>query len=442
MPASAVVPPFIAPRQLLILLLQIGLLLLAAIVLGRLAARFNLPALVGELGAGVLLGPSVLPHLLPALSHWLIPADPVQFHLLDAVGQIGVLLLVALVAAQLDPGLVRARNAAVARISGFGLAVPFALGAAVAVAIPLSVAGTGKRTLLVLFLGVAMSVSAVPVIAKTLTDMGLVHREVAQLILAAGVIDDVFAWLMLSLLSSMATTGVTAGTLLHAVGGMLGLLLAAYVIGRPVISRFFAWAARSGEPGPPTAAAVVCVMLTAAATAALGLEPIFGAFVCGVLIRRYGRLAPDALAALRTVALSVPAPIFFATVGLRMDLSSLADGTTAAVAALVLAAAIAGKFAGAYLGARSSRMTGWEGLALGAGMNARGVVEVVVAMVGLRLGILSDRLYTIVILLAVVTSLLAPPVLRLAMARIDDARGEGAAQQLVPRREPVAQAEL
>lgn len=419
MSVPATVPPFLGAHELLILLLQLGGLLAAATLLGRLAARLNLPALVGELGAGVLLGPSVLGPLVPALSSWLFPARPGQFHLLDAVGQLGVLLLVGITGTELDLRLIRARSGTVATISGFGLVLPFALGAGTGLLLTAWGSASGDRTLLPLFLGVAMSVSAVPVIAKTLMDMKLLHHEIGQLTLTVGVIDDLFGWLMLSVLSAMATAGAGAGSVLWAVGGLVALLAAAALFGGPVVRRIFDRAGRSGETGPPVAAVVACVLLAAATTAALGLEAIFGAFLCGILISRHGKPAPAALKALRTVVNAVLAPVFFATVGLRMDLTALADPRWLAVAAVVLAVAMAGKFAGAYLGARASRMTGWQGLALGAGMNARGVVEVVVAMVGLRLGIISAELYTIIVLLAVATSLLAPPVLRLAMARIE-----------------------
>jgi Kef-type K+ transport system membrane component KefB len=148
------------------------------------------------------------------------------------------------------------------------------------------------------------------------------------------------------------------------------------------------------------------------------MEAVFGAFVVGILLGLPGTVDLAKMAPLRTVVLSVLAPIFMATAGLRMDLTALrrVDVALAAVAILVLA--VVGKFAGAYVGARLRRMSRWEAMALGAGMNARGVVEVIIATVGLRLGVLTTATYTIVVLVAVVTSLMAPPVLRRAMRRI------------------------
>jgi Kef-type K+ transport system membrane component KefB len=178
-------------------------------------------------------------------------------------------------------------------------------------------------------------------------------------------------------------------------------------------------AARRPDPGTTVAAAVVVVVLSAAATQALHLEAVFGAFVAGLLIRSAGTEHRGPLASLETVTMSVFAPLFFATAGLRMDLTALRHPVVLVSGVALLAVAVVGKFVGAYLGARLVRLSHWEGVALGAGMNARGVIEVVVAMVGLRLGILTVPTYTIVILIALVTSVMAPPILRRAMARVD-----------------------
>jgi Kef-type K+ transport system membrane component KefB len=169
------------------------------------------------------------------------------------------------------------------------------------------------------------------------------------------------------------------------------------------------------------------VLLGAAATQGLNLEAVFGAFVSGVLIGRSREFDPDKLRPLRTTVLVFLAPVFFATAGLRIDLTELRRPVVLAAAGAVLAVAILGKFAGAYAGARLSRLGHWEAIALGAGMNSRGVIEVIVAMAGLRLGILNSAMYTIIIFIAVVTSLMAPPILRGAMARGEEAAEAGLA---------------
>ncbi|MGW2950985.1 cation:proton antiporter [Streptomyces eurythermus] len=404
--ATNPVAPLPADR-LLTFLLQAGLLLGTALVLGGLARRVNLPAITGELCAGVLLGPSVL----GALGVWHGPGTD-QMHLLDATGQLGVLLLVGLSGAELDLRLVRTRGATAARISLGGLLVPLALGVAAGFVLPLSLlSGGADRTVVALFLGVAMCVSAIPVIAKTLLDMNLLHRDVGQLTLTAAVIDDVFGWLLLSVVSAMATTGLGPGTVAGSVAEIAAVLLAAAFVLRPAARAVL-------RRGPAVAPVVVIVLLGGAATQALGIEAVFGAFVCGVVIASVNP-RPEALAPLRTVTLTVLAPLFFALAGLRMDLTALAEPEVAAVAAGILLLAVAGKFLGAWMGAAASGLGTAEALACGAGMNARGVIEVIVAMTGLRLGVLNATAYTTIVLVAIVTSLMAPPLLRRAMDRVE-----------------------
>ncbi|WP_240797398.1 cation:proton antiporter [Streptomyces sp. F001] len=417
LPWAAPVPPM-AADSLLVFLLQVGVLLLTAILLGRLAARLGLPAIVGELTAGVLLGPSLFGWLAPSAAHWLLPSDPAQMHLLDAVGQVAVLLLVGLTGIEMDLAMIRRRGATAVRVSLAGLLVPLALG--IGLGHPLARLldiGSADRQMFAIFLGVAMCVSAIPVIAKTLMDMDLVHRDVGQLTLAAGMVDDAFGWLMLSVVSAMTLGGLTAGDLLHAVGSLLLVVCLAALLRGPVVRRALRLCRGSDERTVAVAAAMM--LLAAAGTQALGLEAVLGAYLCGMLIGSSGEFDQVRTASLRMVVLAVLAPVFFATAGLRIDLRALREPAVLLAASAVLAVAIVGKFAGAYLGARLSRLSRWEALALGAGMNARGVIEVIVAMVGLRLGILDTRTYTIIVLVAVVTSVMAPPLLRMAMQRVD-----------------------
>jgi Kef-type K+ transport system membrane component KefB len=406
-------------HQLLVFLLQVAVLLGLAFGLGRVAERLKLPAIVGELLAGVFLGPSLLGMLAPALEHWLMPPVPSQMNLLDAAGQIGVLLLVGLTGTHLDTVMLRRRRATAARISLAGLLVPLGLGIGVGILLPVTLIPHGvHRGVFALFLGVAMCVTAIPVIAKTLADLRLLHRDVGQLTLAAGLVDDAVGWFLLSVVSALATIGVSAGRVSRSVLFLVGFVVFAFVVGRPLVNRALRMADRSSQPGPTMAVTVVTILLAAATTQALGMEAMFGAFIAGIIVGGPALANRHKLAPLRAVVLSVLAPLFLATAGLRMDLTTLAHPQVALTALAILTVAIAGKFAGAYLGARLSRLGRWESVAMGAGMNARGVVEVVIAMAGLRLGVLNTATYTSIILVAIVTSLMAPPLLRLAMSRV------------------------
>ncbi|MFI6684110.1 cation:proton antiporter [Streptomyces sp. NPDC050485] len=412
-------PPSIGAHALLVLLLQVGLLLCTALLLGRLADRFGMPAVVGELCAGVLFGPTVLGHLLPYASAWLFPRTAAQFNLLDAIGQIGVVLLVGVTGVAVDLGLVRRKGTVALRVGLAGLVIPLAVGSVAGALAPRSLlSGSTDRVTFALFVGVAMCVSALPVIAKTLSDMNLLHRTIGQLTIAAGVVDDVIGWLLLSVVSAMATVGVRAGAVASSVGLLAIAVLVTATVVRPLVRRALARCRRSPENGPTIATAVVTIVLSAAATQAMGFEAAFGAFLGGLVIGSVNTADLVRLAPLRAVVASVLAPLFFATAGLRVDLTVLSHAVPllAAVAAVLIA--VIGKFAGAYLGALTSKLTRWEALALAGGMNARGVIQIVVAAVGLRVGVLDTTTYTIVILVAITTSLMAPPILRYAMPRI------------------------
>jgi Kef-type K+ transport system membrane component KefB len=420
----SVVAP-LAGDRLLVFLLQIGLLLTVALLLGRLAARFGLPAIVGELSAGLLLGPSVLGGLLPGVGGWLFPQDAAQMNLLDAVGQLGVLLMVAISGMHLDVSLIRRRAATAATVSAAGLLVPLALGIGAGFLVPATLRGDGAPPVVfALFLGVAMCVSAVPVIAKTLIDMKLEHRPIGQLILLAGTIDDAVGWILLSVVLAMATTGVTAAGVLASVVSLIGVVVVMVTIGRRLIGVTMRMAMRSGERTVPIAVAVTWVLACAAATHALHLEAVFGAFLCGIVLGSFPELRGGWTAPLEATTLAVLAPLFFATVGLRLDLAALLRPDVALTGLALVVLAVVGKFAGAGIGAMASGMTRWEAVALGAGMNSRGVVQIIIASVGLTAGILEPASYTIVVLIALVTSLMAAPILRFAADRIDRDRIE------------------
>lgn len=408
-------------QPLLVFLIALLLLLLLARLLGHLAERIGLPAVVGELTTGILLGPSLLAKVAPDLFDWLFRGEAAQMHLVDAVGQLGVLLLVGITGTHLDLGSLRRRRRAAMAVSLSGLLIPLGFGIALAYVLPRSLMGDDQpnRWIFALFLGVAMCVSAIPVIAKTLSDMRLLHRNVGQLTLAAGMVDDAVGWFLLSVVSAAATVGFSAGRIGLSVLYLIGFVAMAVLVGRPLVRKVMRMMARSEEAGPTVATTVLIIIGGAVITHSLGMEPIFGAFVAGILVGAPGAADQVKLAPLRTVVLAVLAPIFLATAGLHMDLTALADPTVALGAVAVLTVAILGKFAGAYLGARLSRLSRWEGLALGAGLNARGVVEVIVALTGLRLGVLNTASFTIIVLVAVVTSLMAPPMLRMAMKRVE-----------------------
>lgn len=430
--ATDVVEP-LAQHTLLVFLLQIGALLALALLLGRVAQRFGLPTIVGELASGVVLGPSILAHVSPGLSGWLFPTDPTQMHLLDVVGQLGVLLLVGFTGMHVDLRVVRKKGGRAAAVSAADLLPTLALGVWLGFALPGSLRPAGAdSTVFAWFIGVAMCVSSIPVIGRVLVDMKIIHRNVGQLILVVGTIDDAVGWLSLSLVTALATTGVGAHEIATPVWHLAVVVLILLTVGRWTVRAVMRWAARTGSREATIGATVIMLLLAGAGVQALGFEAVFGAFQCGILIGAYaGEGQTKHLEPLNATVLSFLSPLYFALAGLRIDLTSLAHVQTALWGLVALLVAVAGKFTGALVGGRFAGLDRWETLALGAGINARGVIQVVIAVVGVRLGLLSTTMYSIIVLIAILTPLMAPPLLRIAMRRIEHTDEERVREQRV-----------
>ncbi|MFG2222709.1 cation:proton antiporter [Streptomyces sp. NPDC048644] len=404
---------------MLVFLIQIGLLLAVAVGLGRLAARVGLPSVVGELTAGVVLGPSLLGNLAPGASQWLLPRNPEQLHLLGAVGQLGVIFLVAITGAHIDLGLLKRKRRAISWVSAGSVLLPLIIGFVLSLLLPDALMGKASdRLTFGLFMGVAVAVSALPVIAKTLLDMGLLHRNVGQIIIGAAAVSDIIGWLLLSVVSAMASSGFRIGVLMESVGYLILVLLTTAYVARPLIGRLLRTVERSSGREVSLSAIAVLIVLAAAGTHALGMEPVLGAFLCGIVVGSLGTESRRSLDSMRAFVMATLAPLFLATAGLQVDLTALGKPQVLIAALVTLVVAIGAKFAGGYLGARAGRLAHTESVAIGAGLNARGVVEIILASVGLQLGVLTTASYTIVVLVAVVTSVMAPPILRRTTRRM------------------------
>jgi Kef-type K+ transport system membrane component KefB len=412
----------LAGHELLLVLLQFGLLLLVARALGEVAVRLRLPSVVGELLAGFLLGPSLLGTFAPGLFTALFPPTAQQFHLLEVLSWLGVIMLLILTGLETDVELIVRKGKGAAAISLGGIVVPFASGLALGWFLPQQfLAAPDKRLVFALFVGTAMSISAIPVIAKVLMEMSIIRRDIGQITLAAGMIDDTVGWILLSVVAGIASSGqVNLATAGRAVFSVLVVLAVSFTIGQ----KFVGWTIRTldnqvGGDMVKITALMVFALAWGSVTHALGLEAVLGAFILGILFGRIKRFDEQSQHGFQQLTLGVFAPVFFAFSGLRVDLKALLDPLTFAVGLVVLAIAIAGKFVGAYAGAKVTGLSNWEALALGAGMNARGAMEIIVATIGLSLGILTPAMYSIILLVAVVTSLMAPPLLRWTLGHIE-----------------------
>jgi len=410
-------------HDILLLLVQLCLLLITARLLGEAAQRLRQPAVVGEILAGVVLGPSVLGNL-PAVHRWTIPAPGVSGYLLEEVSLLGAMLLLLITGMETDLRLIRTHARTAMGVSLGGIITTLATGFMLGWHLPEEMRGASSQPLVfALFVATAMSISAIPVIAKVLMDLGLMRRDIGQTILAAGMSDDTVGWILLSIVVGLATgDGVfSASSVLVIVGTVLLFLGGSFTVGAVAVERLLAWCQDRLVSRDRILTLVVALMFAwAALTQALGLEAVFGAFVMGILLGRVRRLPHDVIEVLERVTMAVFAPIFFATAGLKVDVSALLEPRLAVIAGAVIVVATFGKVVGTYLGARLiGRRPHWNALAFGAGLNARGAMEIIIATIGLKIGILSVPMFSVIVVMAIATSLMAPTALRWVVRHIE-----------------------
>ncbi|HEV3030667.1 MAG TPA: cation:proton antiporter [Polyangia bacterium] len=418
----------LAGHAVFLLLVQLSLLVAVARVGAELAKRGGLPAVVGELAAGIALGPTGFGHWFPGAFAAVFPATAESFHLLDAFSAVGMTMLLLLTGLETDLRLLRNLGRAALIASMMGMVLPFGLGFGLGYLMPASyLADPGSRILFSLFIATAMSISAMPVIAKILVDLDLTKRNIGIVILSAGVVDDTVGWLVLSLIAGAATRGAVN---VHDLGLTLALLLAfiaamVFVV-YPILRALMRLTAESFRmPDSDLVAILVVTFLCAAATEWIGVHPVFGAFVAGVVLHQVPRIRRETVARLESVTYGVLAPVFLGLVGIKVNLWSLAGGG-GTMLGLVLLVACVGKLVGCSLGAYWGGLRFWEAASIAVAMNARGAMEIVVATIGLSLGILTPQMFAIIVLVAIVTSFLAPLGLRLTLPRVrmtdDEAR--------------------
>lgn len=408
--------------EVLQLVAQVGILLLTARFLGGVATRLGQPSVVGEILAGIVLGPSLLSGLVPFVGELILPQTEVQGFLLEVVALIGVMLLLVITGLETDLDLIRRKASTALGVSTGSLLLPFATGMALGLLIPDDlVADPSQRIVFALFLATALSISAIPVLAKVLMDLDLMRRDIGQTLLAAAMINDVTGWTLLGLLTALASASVvTAGTVFQTIAMVLVFLVATVTVGAFLVSRGLAFVQdRFRGHDHILTYIVVLAFGWGAFTQALHLEPVVGAFAIGILFGRSPRLPADAVHKLESMALAVFAPIFFAVAGLKVDVSAILEPRLLLLTLVVIAVATIGKVAGAYAGARwLANQDRWSSLAYGSGLNARGAVEIIIASIGLSLGIISQEIFSIIVVMAIVTSLMTPVALRFAMARV------------------------
>ena len=407
----------LTPTGITVFLLSLAALLGLARLLGEIARGLRQPAILGEILAGVVLGPTVLGAILPGGFEWLFPHEGSTRVALDGFITLSATLLLFVVGLDVDLSTVWRQGKEAVSVSAAGIVLPFAIGFSLAWSMPATF-GIGDPNLhlpFALFFGIALSITALPVIAKILMDLNLAKSDMGMLVIASAMLNDLVGWIGFAVvLALLPKTGMTATAASPGVLGTISLTIV-FLILMLTLGRYFAHRAlpyvqaRWSWPGGVIAFVFVFALLCAAFTEFLGIHSIFGAFIAGVAIGDSYHLTPRTRDTIHQFVTNIFSPIFFASIGLRIDFVGAFSIT---LVLMVFAVAATGKILGCFSGAKLAKMSTRESWAVGFGMAAQGAVGIILGQLALQTGLISNELLVAIVIMALGTSLLAGPLLQ------------------------------
>ena len=393
-----------------LILIEILVVIGGSRLVGWLFRSIDQPLVIGEIVAGIALGPSLLGWLAPELSAVLFPTSAIPF--LNVLSQIGLIFFMFLIGLELDPKYLRGNLNTAVVTSGVSILVPFTLAGILSLVIyPIVSNNTVSFTAFALFLGAAMSITAFPVLARIITENNLQNTRLGTLALTCAAVDDVTAWCLLALAIAVTRTNSMAGaipTIIYSllyIGGML-------TVGRWLLKFLSTYYDRTGKLSQLMLAAIyMAVVSSALITEAIGIHLIFGAFLLGAAMPKNPRLVREIAQKTEDFVLIFLLPVFFAYSGLKTQVGLLNSPELWLLCAAILGVAIVGKYVGTYYAARSCNIDKQEASALGWLMNTRGLTELIVLNIGLELGVISPILFTMLVIMALVTTFMTSPLL-------------------------------
>jgi Kef-type K+ transport system membrane component KefB len=397
--------------DLLHVLMALVVVIATARGMGSLFRNAHQPAVVGEILAGIVLGPSLLGRLAPAAEAYLFPVTVGPF--LNIISQVGVILYMFLVGLELDPALLRKRGHATVAISHASIIAPFILGAAISLILyPRLSTSDVPFTCFSLFLGVSMSVTAFPVLARILTDRKIHKTRMGAIALTCAAVDDVTAWCLLAFVVSVAQAQATgaATTIVMALGFIVVMIVAV----RPAMARLSLVYGNRGRLTQGVMAAIfVALLFSASATELIGIHAVFGAFALGAMIPHDSGMARELTDRLEDIVIVLLLPAFFAYTGLRTQIGLVSGVGEWTICALIVVVASAGKFGGSAVAGRITGLSWRDASALGVLMNTRGLMELIVLNIGLEMNVISPTLFAMLVIMALVTTFSTTPILHL-----------------------------
>lgn len=411
----------LSEHRVLLFLLQVAVLLMAACVCGELTVRLGQPAVIGQLLAGIFLGPSILGAILPEVYLTLFPPEATQGYLLDIVSWLGVIFLLMLTGTETDTNLIKSQGKWALATSAGGIVLPFLLGFVVAFIIPETMLVLpDQRMILGAFIGTVFSMSSVAIIAKVLIDMKLMRRNIGQIILASALAQDVIGCVILAIVAALASSGSSdLMTLMKVPVGMILFVGLGATIGRKLILDSLRWIHdKSNIPFAPISYVAILLLVSSAITQFIGVHVVLGAFAVGVVIAQSPLAGEKVLHPIEAITMGIFAPIFFAAAGLHVNLTLLREPHLLLITLLVTLFACIGKIAGSYLGGLMVKMDLWESLSVGFGTNARGAMGLIVGILGFSLGILTVNMFSIIVIMSLATTAMTPFLLSKSLKKI------------------------
>ncbi len=411
----------LTPAEITTLLAGFALMLAVARAFGEIFNHFRQPAIVGEILAGILLGPTVFGALFPGTFSAIFPATgpvAIAYHTVITLAVVFLLLIAGL---EIDLSVLWRQGKAALLISVFGTAVPFLVGFAAAYAAPAfwGIEEGADVLTFALFFGTALSISALPVIAKIMMDLDLFKTDVGMLVMGAAMFSDLVGWIIFSIVLGMMNVQTAEGSGGLSVGMTitLTLLLVAFslTIGRGIVHRFLPWVqSRLSWPGGVLSLTLVLTLAGAAATEAIGIHAIFGAFLVGIAIGDSTHMRPQTRSILHQFVTYIFAPIFFVSIGLEADfLGSFNWSLTLGV----LVVAFAGKIVGCLIGARLGNLPVRDSWAIALGMNARGAMEIILGLLAMQYGVIQSEMFVALVVLALLSSIVSGPMMKMFVSQ-------------------------
>lgn len=395
----------------------LGAVMLAmARICGELALKCRQPVIIGEILAGILLGPSVFGYFFPDFSLWLFPRDGDASTILEGFSALAVSLLLLVAGLEVDVSKLWRQGRCIALTSSLGFILPFIIGVVAAAYLLPPRFGGSKDVLFVLFIGTALTISSLPVIARILLDVKLFKSRVGTVIMSSAMIDDLIGWILLSVLLTLSTATIVS---FEHVGRVVALTLAFTIsmvtVGRWLTTRVLGWAqSHLTWPGGVIGLVLVFALAGSAVTEAIGIQAVFGAFLAGIAMSDSNALTQSSGEAIKLFVLNFFSPIYFTMIGLKINFIEHLD---LPLIAIILVLATVSKVAGSSLGAYWGGMSKHESLAVGFGMSARGMMQIIFGTLAFQYGLIDETILVAFVVLAIATSLASGPMLLYTLGR-------------------------